>query len=99
MLVHYDIKKPLKLFYDASPKGVEACLVHVMLSGEERPMVYASCSLSPPEKQYAQIEHEGLTIIFAVHYFHQYLYGRAFTLVTDHWPLYKILGEKKAFRH
>ena len=47
MLVHYDIKKPLKLFCDASPKGVGACLVHVMPSGEERPVAYASGSLSP----------------------------------------------------
>lgn len=95
MLVHYDIKKPLKLFCDASPKGVGACLVHVMPSGEERPVVYASRSLSPAEQKYAQIEREGLAIIFSVRRFHQYLYGRAFTLVTDHQPLCKILGEKE----
>ena len=33
--------------------------------------------------------------IFRVHRFHQYLCGRSFTLVTDHCPLCKILGEKE----
>ena len=35
-----------------------------------------------------------LAIIFAVHRFHQYLYGRQFTLVTDHRPLCKIFCQK-----
>ena len=95
MFVHYDIKKPLKLFCDASPKGVRACLVHVMSSCEERPVACASCSLSPAEQRYAQTEREGLAIIFAACHFDQFLYGRTFTLVTDHWPFCKILGEKE----
>ena len=53
MLVHYDIKKPLKLFCDTLPKDVGACLVHVMPNGEERSVAYASCFLSPAEQQYA----------------------------------------------
>ena len=36
MLMHYDINKPLKLFSDASPYGLGACLVHVMPNGDER---------------------------------------------------------------
>ena len=95
MLVHYDINKPLKLFCDASPKGLGACLVHVMPNGDERPVAYASRSLSSAEQTYAQIEREALAIVFAVRRFHQYLYGRTFTLVTDHRPLCKILGEKE----
>ena len=84
MLVHYDINKPLKLFCDASQKGLGACLVYVMLNGEERPVAYTSRLLSPAEQHYAQIEREALAIIFAVCRFHQFLYGRTFTLVTDH---------------
>ena len=65
------------------------------LNGEERPVAYASHFLSQVEQNYAQTEREALAIVFAVQWFHQYLYGRDFTLVTDHHPLCKILGENE----
>ena len=95
-LAHYDVKKPTKVYCDASPKGLGACLVHVMPSGVEQPVAYASRSLQPAEQKYAQIEREALAIIFAVRRFHQYLYGRNFTLVTDHRPLCRIFGPREA---
>ena len=94
-LAHYDVSKPLKVYCDASPKGVGACLTHVMPNGVEQPVAYASRSLREAEQNYAQIECEALSIVFAVKRFHQYLYGQKFTLVTDHQPLCKIFGEKE----
>ena len=67
-----------------------------MPSGAEQSVAYASRSLQPAEQKYAQIEREALAIIFAVRHYHQYLYGRSFTLVTDHRPLYRIFGSKEA---
>ena len=95
VLAHYDVSKPLKLYCDASSTGLGACLVHVLSDKSERPVAYASRTLTVPEQNYAQIELEALAIIFAMCRFHQYLYGRTFTLVTDHHPLCKIFSEKE----
>lgn len=42
----------------------------------------------------SQLEKEALAIIFALKKFHFYIYGRCFTLITDHKPLQTILGHK-----
>jgi len=49
-LVHFDVKKPVKLFCDASAYGVGACLVHVMPNSQERPVAYASRTLTAAER-------------------------------------------------
>ncbi len=94
VLAHYDPKLPLRLEVEASPAGVGAVLTQVMSDGN-RPIAYASRSLTSAEKNYSQLEREGLAIIFGLEKYHQYLYGRKFKLVTDNQPLALILGPKK----
>ena len=69
---------------------------HVMDDGHERPIAFASRTLSASERNYAQIERETLSFLFGVKRFHHFLCGRTFTLVTDHKPLQAILGPKSA---
>ena len=95
VLVHYDPTLPLKLAADASAYGVGAVISNVMSNGEERPIAFASRTLQPSERNYAQLEKEALALIFGIKKFHQYLFGRKFTLITDHKPLLAILGPKK----
>ena len=92
VLAHYDPQLPLRLAGDASTYGVGAVISHVYPDGSERPIAYASRTLSTSEQKYAQLEKEALSLVFGVRRFHQYLYGRRFTLYTDHKPLTTILG-------
>ena len=93
VLAHFNPFLPLQLACDASPYGVGAVLSHVLPGGEERPIAFASRTLkSDTESNYAQLEREALSIVFGDRKFHQYLYGRRFTILTDHRPLTNNLG-------
>jgi len=75
VLVHYDVNLPVKLACDASSYGLGVVISHIMPDQSERPIAYASQSLSKAEKNYSQIEKEALSIIFGVTKFHKFLYG------------------------
>ena len=94
MLVHYNLNKPLILSVDAGPHAIGAVLSHRLGDGSEKSIEYASRTLSMAERNYAQIEKEGLAIDFGIKRFNLYPYGRKFTLFRDHQPLTHIFGSK-----
>lgn len=90
VLIHYDPKLPLVLAVDASPYGVGAVLSHTYPDGTEKPIQFASQTLSKVQQRYSQIDKEAYAIIYGVKKFYQYIFGRKFTLVTDNKPISQI---------
>ena len=72
---------------DPSQSGLEACLLQ-----NGKPVACASRSMTSDEKNYAQIEKEVLSIVFAVQKFYQYVYGLESVLgENDHKPIESIM--------
>ena len=95
VLAHYDPQLPIIVSSEASAYGIGSVLSHRMPDGSEKPVAFASRSLSPAEKKYAQLEKEALALIFGVTKFHKYLCGRSFTLQSDHRPLLGLLKQDR----
>ena len=96
MLVHFKPETEIVLVYDVFHTGVGAILTQPDDHGGERPVAYASHMLNTAERNYSQIDREGLALIFAVKKFYKYLAGRHFTLVTDHKLFLGLFGEGKS---
>ena len=95
LLVHFDMTRPIVVHCDASEYGVGVVLSHLLENGEERPVGFASRTLSPAERNYATIEKEGLALVYAVKKFHQFLFGNKFVMCTDHKPLLGLFAENR----
>ncbi|XP_039277032.1 uncharacterized protein K02A2.6-like [Nilaparvata lugens] len=93
ILVHYNPDLPLILSVDASPIGLGAVLSHQIQDGE-RPIAFTSRTLNKSERNYSQLDKEALEIKWGVEKFFNYIYGREFTLNTDHRTLIHIFGNK-----
>ena len=92
VLEHYDPTLPIILAGDASTYGEGAVMSHSYPDRLERPIAYASHTLSNSERNYVQMEKEALALLFGLCKFHQYLYGHTFIPQMDHNPLTMILG-------
>ena len=86
VLQYPDFNKPFIITTDASNIAIGGVPSQGKI-GSDKPISYASRTLSKAEVNYSTIEKELLAIIYCVSHFRPYVYGREFTLVTDHKPL------------
>lgn len=61
----------------------------------DKPVCFASRTMSAAETNYSTIEKEMLAITWAVQYFRTYLFGKRFTIVTDHKPFTWLMNFKQ----
>lgn len=93
ILQYPDFSKPFLLTTDASNFALGAVLSQGAI-GKDKPVAFASRTLSKTEENYSTIEKELLAIVWACKYFRPYLFGNKFTLFTDHKPLQYVFNIK-----
>lgn len=93
ILKYPDFDQMFFLTCDASDIAIGAVLSQ-MHENQDLPIAFASRSLNSAENHYSTIEKELLAIVWAVKHYRPYLYGRSFTLITDHQPLTWLNGLK-----
>jgi len=84
-LTHFDPEAPIDLAVDASLYGLGVVLSHRSANGE-RPICFASTSLTKAKQDYSQLDREELSIVWGVKKMSDYIYGRRFTLITENRP-------------
>ena len=93
ILAHPDFSKKFILDTDASNEAIGAVLSQE-IDGKERPIAFASRTLTKPERRYCVTRKELLAVVFFVKHFKHYLYGKQFIVRTDHGSLRWLLNFK-----
>ncbi|CAB5366666.1 unnamed protein product [Rhizophagus irregularis] len=95
ILQHPDFEKEFILITDASGEGLGAILEQLDENNREIVISYASRSLINAEKNYPITELECLAVFWGIKYFHKYLFGRKFKVITDHAALKGFMSTSK----
>ena len=98
ILAYPDFERPFILYTDASSFALGAILSQKDDQKRERVIAYASRTLRPPERKYSATEVECLAVVWAVQYYHHYLHGHKFTVITDHAALAYLKNMKNPVR-
>ena len=81
------------LHTDASGLGIGATL-NVSRDGVEKPVGFFSKQLQGAQKHYSVTELEGLAIFKSIFFFAHFLWGKKFTVLTDHKALVSLLKSR-----
>ena len=92
---HYNPHLETRIKCDASRAGLGAALEQRTPTGRHT-VAFASRFLNSNEEHYSVNELELLGVVWSVEYFKYYLFGKSFTIITDHRALLSILKEHRS---
>ena len=105
-LKFYDPNLPIFIEIDASQNGIGVVLLqpldsNFMLDENNIPtrlisVAFASKTLTSAERNYANIEHELLGVVFGVLHFKHFIFGNEVNIITDHKSLVSLLKKSLA---
>ncbi|CAB3992852.1 Retrovirus-related Pol poly from transposon [Paramuricea clavata] len=86
VLAFPDLNGDYILYTDASDVGIGAVLTQKdeNYDEEEKVVSFAFSAFSGAEKNWTTTEKEAFAVVWALQYFHPYVYGRKVTIYTDH---------------
>jgi hypothetical protein len=86
-----DFDRPFIVECDASTLGFGAVLLQ-----DQHPLAYFSKTMAPRHRSLAAYERELIGLVHAVRHWRPYLWGRRFTVKTDHYSLKYLLDQRLA---
>ena len=89
-----DFDRPFGMRTDASQYAIGGVLYQVDEEEREHPIWFASKTLNATEQKWSATEREMLAVYTWIRYWRPYVWGRAFTVYTDHSPLTGIKTRK-----
>ena len=96
-IVCYDISKLLFLISYASKDGLGYVLSH---DHDQKEIIWVGSWVhTAAESNFSNVEWEALAIVEAMKYFHQFIAGQKFVIVTDHAPLKHIFDQSSVSDH
>ena len=84
VLAFPDSNREFIIYTDASNVGVGAVLAQSSEEGDEKVISFASKAFSSAEKNWTATEKEAFAVVWALQYFHPYVYGVKIKVFTDH---------------
>ena len=92
---HFNPDLEARIKCDASCKGL-GCALEQRTPNGWHTVAFASRFLNSVENRYSINELELLGVVWSVEHFKYYLYGKSFTVITDHRALLSIMRENRA---
>ena len=87
-LKYFDPQAPIVIECDASGVGVGGVLLQ-----NGQPVTFISQALIDTQKHYSNMERELLAVVIVIEHLHHYVFGRQFTVHTDHAPLVNLFNK------